>query len=137
MRQNSLATDSMALLVAPLSLHLLFQKLDIRDNPDLTMPPKPVQQVKGSGAEWYNIDFDPEILKKGAVVSSAQVIKGQRLLLHVTTWSLCVCVCLFLPSGAYTRQKVRFRVFLKFFKMRLVFSLLKCGSGVSFKLNRV
>ena len=58
-------------------LHYLLQKLDIRDNPDLTMPPKPVQQVKGSGAEWYNIDFDPEILKKGAVVSAAQVIKGQ------------------------------------------------------------
>ena len=53
------------------------QKLDTRDNPDLTMPSKPVQKVKGSGAEWYNIDFDPEILKKGAVVSSAQVIKGQ------------------------------------------------------------
>jgi hypothetical protein len=47
------------------------------------MPPKPVQQVKGSGAEWYNIDFDPEILKKGAVVSSAQVIKGQ--LVYVIT----------------------------------------------------
>ena len=46
------------------------------------MPPKPVQQVKGSGAEWYNIDFDPEILKKGAVVSSAQVIKGEWVWLY-------------------------------------------------------
>ena len=58
-------------------MHFLLQKLDIRDNPDLTMPPKPVEKVKGSGAEWYNINFDPEILKKGAVVSTAQVIKGQ------------------------------------------------------------
>ena len=44
------------------------------------MPPKPKEQVKGSGAEWYNIDFDPEILKKGAVVATAKVIKGQSLL---------------------------------------------------------
>ena len=43
------------------------------------MPPKPKEQVKGSGAEWYNIDFDPEILKKGAVVATAKVIKGQLL----------------------------------------------------------
>ena len=43
------------------------------------MPPKPKEQVKGSGAEWYNIDFDPEILKKGAVVATAKVIKGQSL----------------------------------------------------------
>ena len=81
------------------------QKLDIRDNPDLTMPPKPVQQVKGSGAEWYNIDFDPEILKKGAVVSSAQVIKGQRKCYLLVFFHFCMIV-FFLP-GAYTRQKVR------------------------------
>ena len=43
------------------------------------MPPKPKEQVKGSGAEWYNIDFDPEILKKGAVVATAKVIKGQLI----------------------------------------------------------
>lgn len=51
--------------------------MDIRDNPNLTLPPKPTEEVKGSGAEWYNIDFDPEILKKGAVVATAKVIKGQ------------------------------------------------------------
>ena len=53
------------------------QTLDVMDNPNLVMPPKPKEQVKGSGAEWYNIDFDPEILKKGAVVNTASVIKGQ------------------------------------------------------------
>ena len=51
--------------------------MDIRDNPKLVMPTKPKEQVKGSGAEWYNIDFDPEILKKGAVVATAKVIKGE------------------------------------------------------------
>jgi Leucine-rich repeat (LRR) protein len=82
---KSLVLTSNCLLTLPEAIHFLkLENLDIRDNPDLTMPPKPVQQVKGSGAEWYNIDFDPEILKKGAVVSSAQVIKG-----------------------AYTRQKER------------------------------
>ncbi len=55
----------------------LFQKLDVCDNPNLVMPPKPKEKVKGSGAEWYNIDFDPEILKRGAVVNTASVIKGQ------------------------------------------------------------
>lgn len=40
------------------------------------MPAKPMDKVKGSGAEWYNIDFDPEVLKKGAVVNTASVIKG-------------------------------------------------------------
>ena len=85
------------------------QKLDIRDNPDLTMPPKPVQQVKGSGAEWYNIDFDPEILKKGAVVSSAQVIKGQ--------WVWPILCCILIPAfifvaGSYTRQKVRYNMYM-------------------------
>ena len=48
----------------------------MRDNPNLVMPPKPKEKVKGSGAEWYHIDFDPEILKKGAVVNTTTVIKG-------------------------------------------------------------
>ena len=60
----------------PLLIHILMQKLDVRDNPNLVMPPKYKEQVKGSGAEWYNIDFDPEILKKGAVVNTTTVIKG-------------------------------------------------------------
>ncbi len=66
------------------------------------MPPKPTEQVKGSGAEWYNIDFDPEILKKGAVVASAKVIKGQWLVQPAPVVN-CSTVC---PVGAYTRQKV-------------------------------
>ena len=62
------------------------------------MPPKPTEQVKGSGAEWYNIDFDPEILRQGAVVAASQVIKGQSVqnkiihfqnFLNYTNFSLC------------------------------------------------
>ncbi len=51
------------------------------------MPPQPKKQVKGSGAEWYNIDFDPEILKKGAVVNTTTVIKG------VVVCCCCGCCC--------------------------------------------
>ena len=71
------------------------------------MPPKPKEQVKGSGAEWYNIDFDPEILKKGAVVASAKVIKGQSHLLHLFPPNLLLgtrnggwlCLDTYLASG--------------------------------------
>ena len=69
-------------------LSLSLQKLDVRDNPSLIMPPKPIKQVKGSGAEWYNIDFDPEILKKGAVASNVTLIKGAHtyIYMYVQTW---------------------------------------------------
>ena len=34
-----------------------FQTLDVRDNPELVMPPKPPELQQGSGAAFYNIDF--------------------------------------------------------------------------------
>lgn len=40
------------------------------------MPPKPKAEVKGSGAEFYNIDFDPNILSHGAVMAASKVMKG-------------------------------------------------------------
>lgn len=36
---------------------LELQVLDINDNPDLVFPPKPSELIKGSGIEFYNIDF--------------------------------------------------------------------------------
>ena len=33
------------------------QVLDVNDNPDLVFPPKPAELIKGSGIEYYNIDF--------------------------------------------------------------------------------
>lgn len=63
------------------------------------MPPKPKEQVKGSGAEWYNIDFDPEILKKGAVVASSKVLKGEYTQIMylteeslATVWLITLCM---------------------------------------------
>jgi hypothetical protein len=55
---------------------MYFQLLEVTDNPSLVMPPKPKEQVRGSGDEWYNIDFDPDVLKRGAVVNTPSVIKG-------------------------------------------------------------
>ena len=34
-----------------------FQTLDVRENHDLVMPPKPAELMLGAGAEYYNIDF--------------------------------------------------------------------------------
>ena len=35
----------------------LLQTLDVRENPELVMPPKPKELQTGSGLEYYNIDF--------------------------------------------------------------------------------
>jgi len=35
----------------------LFQTLDVRENPDLVMPPKPPELMNGANMEFYNIDF--------------------------------------------------------------------------------
>ncbi|XP_038064629.1 protein flightless-1 homolog isoform X2 [Patiria miniata] len=47
------------ILTLPEAIHLItdLEVLDIRDNPDCVMPPKPMPQQKGSGVEFYNIDF--------------------------------------------------------------------------------
>lgn len=43
----------------PDAIHLLtdLEQLDLRDNPNLVMPPKPTEAQRGSGIEFYNIDF--------------------------------------------------------------------------------
>ena len=43
----------------PDAIHLLtdLECLDLRDNPNLVMPPKPTEVQRGSGVEFYNIDF--------------------------------------------------------------------------------
>ena len=74
-------------VLGAMSVCLFVQQLDVADNPSLVMPPKPKEQVKGSGDEWYNIDFDPDVLKKGAVVNTASVIKGKWLCVWVGTVS--------------------------------------------------
>lgn len=47
------------MITVPDAIHLLtdLEQLDLRDNPNLVMPPKPMEVQKGSGIEFYNIDF--------------------------------------------------------------------------------
>ena len=46
------------LITLPDAIHLTeLLVLDLKGNPDLIMPPKPMEVLKGSGVEYYNIDF--------------------------------------------------------------------------------
>lgn len=51
--------SSNKLITLPDAIHLCTDlvQLDLRNNPNLIMPPKPVEIQKGSGVEFYNIDF--------------------------------------------------------------------------------
>ncbi|XP_033231107.1 protein flightless-1 isoform X1 [Belonocnema kinseyi] len=56
---KQLILTSNRLITVPDAIHLLtdLDCLDLRDNPNLIMPPKPTEVQKGSGVEFYNIDF--------------------------------------------------------------------------------
>lgn len=61
-RLKRLLLSNNRLITLPDAIHLLsdIEKLDLNDNPDLVMPPKPPEYQyisKGSGIEFYNIDF--------------------------------------------------------------------------------
>jgi len=61
-RLKRLLLSNNRLITLPDAIHLLsdIEKLDLSDNPDLVMPPKPTEYQyisKGSGIEFYNIDF--------------------------------------------------------------------------------
>merc|ERR1719284_609367 len=46
------------LITLPDAIHLTeLETLDLKGNPELIMPPKPMELQKGSGIEFYNIDF--------------------------------------------------------------------------------
>ena len=46
------------LITLPDAIHLTeLDVLDLKGNPEFIMPPKPMQMLKGSGVEFYNIDF--------------------------------------------------------------------------------
>ncbi|CAG9834779.1 unnamed protein product [Diabrotica balteata] len=56
---KKLNLSSNRLITLPDAVHLLTDliNLDLRNNPDLIMPPKPVEATRGAGIEFYNIDF--------------------------------------------------------------------------------
>ena len=46
------------LITLPDAIHLTeLDVLDLKGNPELMMPPKPTEMMKGSGVEFYNVDF--------------------------------------------------------------------------------
>lgn len=56
---KKLNLSSNRLITLPDAIHLLtdLDQLDLRNNPDLIMPPKPIEMQRGAGLEFYNIDF--------------------------------------------------------------------------------
>jgi hypothetical protein len=65
-------------LTLPEAIHYLkLEELNVMDNPKLEMPPRPVVQTTGAGAEFYNIDFDINLLRQGAVLSSGKTVKSE------------------------------------------------------------
>lgn len=56
---KKLNLSSNRLITLPDAIHLLndLDSLDLRNNPDLIMPPKPTEMSRGAGVEFYNIDF--------------------------------------------------------------------------------
>lgn len=56
---KKLNLSSNRLITLPDAIHLLtdLDQLDLRNNPNLIMPPKPIDVQKGAGVEFYNIDF--------------------------------------------------------------------------------
>lgn len=69
---KKLNLSSNRLITLPDAIHLLsdLDQLDLRNNTNLIMPPKPVEMQKGSGVEFYNIDFSlqHQLLVAGATV---------------------------------------------------------------------
>lgn len=63
------------LITLPDTVHLLseLQTLELKDNPDLVMPPRPTEAQRGSGIEFYNIDFSlqTQLRLAGASVPAA------------------------------------------------------------------
>lgn len=72
---KKLNLSSNRLITLPDAIHLLtdLDMLDLRNNPNLMMPPKPIDVQKGAGVEYYNIDFSlqHQLLLAGANVPAS------------------------------------------------------------------
>lgn len=56
---KKLILNNNRLITLPDAIHFLsdLEVLDIRENPELVMPPKPPELMRGAGVEFYHIDF--------------------------------------------------------------------------------
>lgn len=73
------------LITLPDAIHLFtdLEQLDLRNNPDLLMPPKPQDDQKGSGIEFYNIDFSLQNQLRLAGASVPTPIQATRKLILI------------------------------------------------------
>ncbi|XP_037868350.1 protein flightless-1 [Bombyx mori] len=62
------------LITLPDAVHLLsdLESLQLHGNPDLVMPPKPVERPRGAGLQYYNIDFSLQAQLQLAGAASAE-----------------------------------------------------------------
>jgi hypothetical protein len=69
---KKLNLSSNQLITLPDAIHLLsdLDMLDLRQNPNLIMPPKPIELQRGDGLEFYNIDFSLQTQLRLAGASS-------------------------------------------------------------------
>ncbi len=68
------------LITLPDAIHLTeLEVLDLKGNPDLVMPPKPIEMMKGSGVEFYNIDFSLQHQLRLAGASVPKSIAEQQV----------------------------------------------------------
>lgn len=81
---KKLNLSSNRLITLPDAIHLLgdLEVLDLKNNPDLVMPPKPTEMARGAGLEYYNIDFSlqNQLRLAGANVSTPLLPQSK----HVT-----------------------------------------------------
>ncbi len=68
------------LITLPDAIHLTeLEVLDLKGNPELVMPPKPVEMAKGSGVEFYNVDFSLQHQLRLAGASVPKAIADQQV----------------------------------------------------------
>lgn len=74
---KKLILSSNCLVTVPDTIHLLsdLEVLDLKNNPDLVIPPRPKTYQQGSGVEYYNIDFSlqNQLRLAGATIPQPQL----------------------------------------------------------------
>ncbi|KAK7571791.1 hypothetical protein V9T40_014263 [Parthenolecanium corni] len=74
---KKLILSSNCLVTVPDTIHLLsdLETLDLKNNPELVIPPRPKAYQQGSGIEYYNIDFSlqNQLRLAGASIPQPQV----------------------------------------------------------------
>ena len=75
--------------------------LDLKGNPELIMPPKPIEMMKGSGVEFYNIDFSLQHQLRLAGASVPKSLAEQSVQVKNTT------IFVYLLHGAKNNSLLR------------------------------